>query len=172
MPEPDIRRGPGGIVAVSYGEYPFTDQISVRVSDNGGRTFGTKHSWPTSVTDFSSIAVGDGVVYVTYFNAAGKGVLRRSLDAGETWSAAVTVGFAPVVTAEGTDAYVAGGMYRRTTNSGASWSLAAPLAPVGANPSESFISLQDESCARCIQPTTGRSTGNHRTELRGRRRRR
>ena len=142
---PDVARGADGLVAISWGEWPeFTDQVSVRVSADGGRTFGAKHSWPSNDTYYTSVAVGDGVVYLAYINAAGQGVLRRSLDAGETWSAAVMVGYAPAVTAEGSDAYVAGsGMYRRTTNRGASWSLSAPLAPPGSNLYDSFISLQD-----------------------------
>lgn len=156
--EPDIARGPSGLVAISWGEWPkFTDQISVRVSDDGGQTFGPKHSWPTSQIDHSSVAVGDGVVYVAYTNAAGTAVVRRSLDAGATWSVGmrlppVGAGYLPVVTAEGSNALVAwdGARYRRTTDRGETWSPAAFLTETPIF--DMSVSLQD-GVARAVFTT-------------------
>jgi hypothetical protein len=149
---PDIGRGPDGLVAVSWGGYPddFTDQISVRVSSDGGRTFGTKHSWPTTTADWSTVAVGDGVVYLASINAAGKEVVRRSTNAGQSWSLISQLDPGGLtLAAEGSEAYVAwispqgqGVKYRRTIDRGATWSPVASLSSPNWYLYDTVISLQ------------------------------
>ena len=137
-----VARGAGGLVAVSWLEQS-TYHVSVRVSDNGGASFGPASHWPDSGDGTVDVAIGGGVVYLTYFASSGNIVVRRSHDAGATWSKATTVSsdsysYDPVVVADAHGAYFAfttahagrGQIsYRRTTNAGMSWTTTAPLSP-------------------------------------------
>jgi len=171
--EPSVARGPNGLVAIGWGGDDASGQprYSVGVSTDGGRTFGSKTSWETSVLwapERSAVAVGDGVVYVAYiaadapFEAGGPLLLRRSRDAGATWSKAWKLEESggrsdsddrsgPSISAEGSDAYIAYSitdglgqfqvLYSRTRNSGRTWSTPAPLS---ADPSDNpQISIRD-----------------------------
>ncbi len=149
--EPSVARGPNGLVAVSWGEWPnFTDLISVRVSDDGGATFGAKTSWHTSDTDWSAVAVGNGVVYVLHLNGQGSPVVRRSNDRGETWTKIlplpdISAPYYASIAAAGNNVfvtYVGGDDYedvlvQRSSDKGSAWSqpdsvvsnLSAPYEP-------------------------------------------
>jgi hypothetical protein len=135
--EPHVARGPNGLVAICWGEWINGDEISCRVSTNGGASFGRKTSFPTSLIEVSAVAVGNGVVYVAYHSGRAALVVRRSTDGGQTWQLALKitdgdVADSPSLAASGTDAYVAYGTVnanehvqvrvRRTTDRGASWS--------------------------------------------------
>ncbi len=158
--EPALARGPGGLVVVAWGEWPqFDFKVSARVSTNGGASFGPKTSWSTSEsgTDLSSVAAGDGVVYVAHTNRAGASLVRRSLDGGASWTKALTIDdtpfvYQPVISAAGSEALVAYGTvdadehqdvrYRRTTNKGVSWSPSLHLAPESASAYDPVLSMQ------------------------------
>ena len=143
---PRVARGPGGLVAVAWAEqWPpplFPERISIRVSSDGGQTFGPTYSLPTAEPEGMVVGVGEGVVYVSYQDSATRVRIRRSLDAGVTWSAAGGSGEAgwwpSSMTADGASAYIAFGVDRdgryttvvqRTTDRGTSWSLPRSLAP-------------------------------------------
>ena len=145
---------------IAWGEWPqFDFQISVRVSTNGGASFGPKTSWPTTERsmDFSSVAAGDGVVYVAHTNSAGVPLVRRSLNGGDSWTKVLTIDdtpfvYAPVISAAGSEALVAYSTvdtdehrdvrYRRATNCGASWSPSLHLAPQSASAYNPVLSMQ------------------------------
>jgi hypothetical protein len=141
---PRVARGPGGLVAVSWGEWPqFVDRISARVSTDGGRTFGPRTSWPTDEVHYNQVAVGEGVVYVAHRNANGVPVIRRSMDGGQTWTKILRVDVAedgfPTLAADGNRAVIAytdsdnhdrpSATVRRTTDNGSHWSQPSLMAP-------------------------------------------
>ena len=147
-------------MAVAWHQAPIdtfeTNTIQVRVSGNGGTSFDA----PTTLASISAdwmrppaVAVGGGVIYVAYFINDTNVRLRRSLDGGVTWKPPVTVSnngsvamniVALSAVAAGDRAYVAFTVenagqtwtrYRRTANSGASWSSPIDLSVPSANPS-------------------------------------
>ena len=141
---PHAARGPKSLVAVAWGEWPqFVDQISVRVSTDGGNSFGPKTSWPTADVDFNDVAAGRGVVYVASMNTNGVAIVSRSVDGGGTWANTLTLSDSPhgypqlaaweskgIVAYNWTDP---GGRsrvrYRLTNDKGMHWSSPPLLAP-------------------------------------------
>ena len=142
---PNVGRGADGTVAVIY-EDVVNGNVYVRVSHDGGLSFDPADLL-TQNGDESGLdaAVGDGVIYAAYTTEGSRVRVRRSTDGGATWRAAAKItnqhlyGSVSLVAA-GTHAYVAftdpndfenfGEVkYRRTTNSGASWSGKINLAP-------------------------------------------
>src|SRR4051812_8389530 len=90
---PDVSRGPNGVVAVSWHEQ-LNNLIRVRVSTDGGATFAPAQTLATISADYSrptSVAVGDGAIYVAYFTDDTHVALRRSVNNGSTWKPAVPV---------------------------------------------------------------------------------
>jgi hypothetical protein len=154
--EPHVARGPGGLVAICWGEWVSDNDISCRVSTNGGATFGKKSSFPTSVVEVSAMAVGDGVVYVAYHRGQRTLVVRRSTDGGATWPIALEItdgesAYSPSLAADGDRAYVAYATVnanehlqvrvRRTVNAGASWSAPTLMAPDTVSPGQPNVSV-------------------------------
>ncbi len=138
---PDVARGPGGLVVVAWLDQA-AQNVKVRVSNNGGQSFGGA-AVLASAFGRPALAVGDDVVYAAYSVGDNRLRLKRSLNDGATWSAPVTItGDTDTlehwsITAEGSHAYV-GYMsandyydlrYRRTINGGVSWSAEMTLSP-------------------------------------------
>lgn len=129
--ENSVARGPNGVVAVTWTNNYETGVIKARVSVDGGRSFRQRQVVVDGSEDAGNhVAVGEGVIYVSYMRGGALRV-KRSLDSGTTWSSATLISnnvsgdFS--ITAAGDEAYVAytsknGSIrYRRTTNKGASW---------------------------------------------------
>jgi hypothetical protein len=156
---PSITRSGSRVVLAWTDE--ITGAVSVRVSTDGGVTFGTRNGiasttnqpWLDQDDDsfdaFPTIAISGGVINVAYYTSLGGLRLRRSGSNGNSWTTAVTLakngnGYKPILVASGstvvagyaiytgTDIYTA---FRRSTNSGSSWSAAAALARIVAPPS-------------------------------------
>lgn len=137
---PSVARGRDGLVAVAW--YDNSDiydaKIRVRVSTNGGTSFGPPTTIVRAPDANVTVAAGRGVVYALYSTWNGPLRVKRSFDGGHSWSSAKTVseqGFGSI-TAAGSTAYVAynsGGklVYRRTTNKGDTWSSEANLSAKG-----------------------------------------
>ena len=137
---PAVSIGPAGVVAVAWvaDQNPFDEsppgKIKVRVSTDGGQTFGPQRSVVVDQgIDEPSVAVGNGVIYVAYSGFIYPGVLvRTSYDQGVTWTAPkefanFSRAHVTGLVAEGSEAYLSyfsgiGGKYRRTTDKGQSWS--------------------------------------------------
>jgi hypothetical protein len=162
--EPRVARGPSGLVAVAWIDATDILKYRVRVSTDGGVSFGAVKTFSANLNfAYESIAVaaGAGVVYVGYAATDTKLVSRRSTDGGASWGAAITATNAYVgqdavsLVADGTHAYfgysrknpnVAGAgtvRYRRTTNSGASWSSEKMLASSTWNTGSPSLFLQN-----------------------------
>jgi hypothetical protein len=139
---PRIARGPNGAVAVLWED---TD-LQVRVSSDGGSSFGPASAIAVGDGHWAAVAAGDGIVYVAYLE--GRDLLvRRSLDMGTSWTSpqrlddvVYAIGYQapPSIAAEGSNAYVAYQVvdddnsyirYRQTSNSGESWSRFVALSP-------------------------------------------
>jgi hypothetical protein len=165
---PAVGRGPGGVVAVAWQEakkVPCCDApwpIRVRVSTNGGATFG-----PARTLAFGwdpAVAVGKGVVFVGA-NSPESVWVHRSRDGGATWMASGEFslnsynGGGLSITAAGSVAYVAYGDYdplddgpysttwirlNKTTDRGKTWTAGRNLTPTtpGASAGGPVISLQ------------------------------
>lgn len=89
--DPDVARGPGGIVAVIWGMFD-SGKVRVRVSADGGVSFAPALTLATIADDLdSSIAVGRGFVVAAYVTDAHKVRVRRSLDKGVNWSSATPI---------------------------------------------------------------------------------
>jgi hypothetical protein len=147
--DPSVARGPDGRVAVAWEEYldELSGQVTVKVraSKNGGGSFGPAKVMTAVGSQGSDVAIGKGVIYVAYHVGFDKLRVKRSLDSGTTWSSAAKVtdrswSDGVSMTAVGRHAYVAyttsrsgsnffRARYRRTTNSGATWSSQMDLAP-------------------------------------------
>jgi hypothetical protein len=157
-----VGRGAGGLVIVAW-QNGKTYAIKTRVSTNGGATFGPTKSFSSNVQDMgTSVAAGDGVVYLAYKTTLAKLRVRRSTDGGVTWSGAGNVTNDGVgvfgefdVTADGTHAYIGytvrnpnntawGAVrYRRTLDSGMTWSAEFALAPPTWKTEEPAVTLQN-----------------------------
>jgi hypothetical protein len=173
-----VARGPGGLVIVAW-DNGNTNAIKVRVSTDGGVTFGPPTVYATSQQDMGvSVAAGDGVVYLAYKLTTAKLRVRRSTDGGVTWSGASTVtndGYGVVdqfdLTAQDDHAYIAytihnpthpawGAVrYRRTLNSGASWSGEMNLAPQSQKTEFPEVTLQD-GVLRAVYSRRGATYGS------------
>jgi hypothetical protein len=156
---PQVARGPGGRVAVVW-ERGGTGAVRVRVSTDGGTSFAPARTL-TNASDLSpaSVAIGKGVIYFAYAAGSERIRVRRSLDAGASWSAPQRIrdkadAFDGVrMTADGKHAYIAYTApntapnwwkvrYRRTTDRGTSWSRQRDLSPASWTASNPRISLQ------------------------------
>jgi hypothetical protein len=147
----------GSLVVVTW-----TDQASgkiwVRVSTNGGASFGsrinlattTNKPYPNLYDGFPVVSIGSGVVVVGYYAASKTLRIRRSTTSGSTWRAAqsiatnasgtwpaavsaagstVLVGYAPTTS---TDIWT---VVRRSTDKGATFGSAIALSPSSSTPS-------------------------------------
>ena len=156
-----VARGPNGLVAVQWEELEecvnsrCDDRITyrVRASSDGGSSFGETHTLATALGDRSSmgssLATGDGVIYVVYMRSERELCLKRSLDGGATWSSPVTISVAArfdsfdralALTATGSQAAVAyvewqsprvrALLLKHSANGGRTWSSPATLSNV------------------------------------------
>ena len=142
---PAVAHGPDGLVAVAY-EDVQNGNIYVRVSHNDGMTFDSADLLADNGNENGvGVAIGDGVIYVAYGIDGSRLKLRRSTNEGATWKKAQTIANGQwddgiSLTAAGQQAYIAFTLdnefpefsrvwYRRTTDGGASWAQARPMAP-------------------------------------------
>lgn len=143
-----VARGPTGLVIVAW-QNGNTNNILTRVSTDGGVTFGAADVFASNIQDMgTSVAAGEGVVYLAYKTEYWELVVRYSNDGGVSWTSPSQMtanGYGVVdqfdITAQGTHAYLAytvrnkyypawGSVkYRRSLNSGASWSAQRVLSP-------------------------------------------
>lgn len=142
---PAVARGPGGLVAVVY-EDVQNGNVAVRVSQNGGMSFGAASILTGDGGEMGlAAAIGNGVIYVAYSVGFESLRLKRSTNEGASWSGPASIsnqlwddGIS--MAAVGSHAYVAytaqntfpqfGKIrYKRTTNSGANWSAQLDLSP-------------------------------------------
>jgi hypothetical protein len=149
----DVARGPSGRVAVSWTEVSpgmgsDESRVRVRVSTNGGASFGKTKTLATSARG-STVAAGKGVIYVAYSKQNGSVQLRRSRDSGGSWTPATTItrnGEGAQLTASGAHAYIGYAQgsaaswvrYRRSTNKGATWTSPVNLSSSTGRPSYSL----------------------------------
>jgi len=135
-----VASGPG-VVAVAW-EGGNTNVKKIRVSSDGGVTFGPITNFASSVQDMgTAVAVGDGVVYFAYMTTFNDLMITRSTTNGASWSTPSSVSndvYGVVnqfsLTAVDDHAYIAFAdhnathpawgtiKYRRTLNSGMTWS--------------------------------------------------
>jgi len=132
-----------------------TGKVGVRVSDDGGTTFGPRSDLATSANEpntgmagdptegWATVAISDGRINVAYHTSDTTLKLRRSGDGGDSWTTAVTlatdsVGLVPPSIASGGVKLLIGytvqtrsgfvyAAYRRSGDRGASWSTAIPF---------------------------------------------
>ncbi len=144
--EADVARGPNGVVVVVWWNqnadgYPdlIVNRVRARVSLDGGETFGPTRTIGAGAAP--SVAVGDGVIYVTYQDEDSNALLlRRSTDGGVSWTPRITIAANtadwPEIVARGSQAYIGytrgtlsdpAVVYRRTLNKGETWELAVRL---------------------------------------------
>jgi len=136
-----VATGPNHIVAVAWQD-EVTKAVSVKVSYDGGFTFVAPATFPSTVLGMgTSVAVGNGVVYLAYKTTGAKLRVRRSVDNGFTWGASTKINDNGIgtygqfsIAADGSNAYLAyevknptypgyGALrYKRTVNSGIAWS--------------------------------------------------
>jgi hypothetical protein len=133
---PSVARGRDGLVAIAWYDNSdiYDGKIRVRVSTNGGASFGSPATIVKASDANVAVAAGRGVVYALYSTWGGPLRVKRSFDGGQTWSSAKTIseqGFGSITAAGSTAyvSYVSGGRsaYRWTTNKGANWSAEAYL---------------------------------------------
>lgn len=165
-----VARGVNGVVVVAW-QNGTTKAIKARVSTDEGVTFGNTATISSSRIQYmgTSVAVGYGVIYVAYKTTASKIKIKRSTNGGSSWSSPVgvtTTGYGVrdqfAITAEGTNAFIAYAVkhpnfagsaavrYRRTVNSGSSWSAEKNLAPATWKTSEPAITLQNGVVRACF----------------------
>jgi hypothetical protein len=156
-----VARGPDSVVAVVWEDRtnpdPFgtpDNRLRIKVSTNGGASFGAAKTLASGEVFDPAVAIGDGVIYFAYdkdqSGSARELRIRRSLDDGANWGAPVTLANNlfdhPVLTAEGSHVYVSysaqrsnpsrhWARYVRSLNKGASWSSPINLSPKDGPPS-------------------------------------
>lgn len=146
-----VARGPNGKVAIGWTTRQGSwSALRVRVSSDGGATFGPRFVLATGQIRNVKLAIGDGVIYAVYIRRAADGSrsieMRRSLDAGAKWKPAtrlsanvfngwfIDVDTAPTITAKGKRVYVgyvsskSELWYRRSLDRGRTWSPPMRLA--------------------------------------------
>ena len=116
------------------------------MSTDGGFSFGPTTTFSSHIQDMgTTVAAGDGVVYLAYKTRYYRLLVTRSTNGGASWSSPTVVttnGYGLfdnlALTASGTHAYLAYTdqnsawgkvLYRRTVDSGAGWSSDMNLAP-------------------------------------------
>lgn len=139
--ETSIARGPSGLVAIGWVQNSWTGKVNVRVSTDGGSSFGPTHTVVTGIYEPGiRVAAGNGVVYVAYVKNQTL-LVRRSTDAGASWSTPHKLSEQIVgasqeqfsVTADRSDVYVAyvhesGSLrYRHSVDKGVTWSAELQL---------------------------------------------
>lgn len=98
---PKVARDGSGRVAVVWTDQQ-TGRIRVRTSTDGGASFGTRHTVattqyqpyfdaPEAFEGYPSVAVGGGAMVVAYMQDDSTLVVRRSTNAGATWSSAKVI---------------------------------------------------------------------------------
>lgn len=135
----------GDTVAVVWTD-AGSDDVYVRVSRDGGATFGVprildhttntpRPIWDQGKDANVTVAIGNGVIHVAYYPVSGRLFVRRSTDGGATWKPRVRLATgvysydAPAIAAAGTDVIVAyphGAdpawvVARRSVDKGATW---------------------------------------------------
>jgi hypothetical protein len=152
---PGAAHGAGNRVAVAWHEMSSTtNRFQVRVSTDGGLTFGAAVPLGNSTVNYSrppAVAIGTGVIYVAYFIDQTTAQLRRSTNNGATWTPAVTLAtdgygdgniYALSMVANGSAAHFAYAAksgaaewvrYRRTSNKGVNWTAVSNLSPATGN---------------------------------------
>ena len=157
-----VARGADGTVAIAWTtKFSSYSNVRIRVSHNSGATFGPPRTLAAGQLREVKLAVGEGVIYAVYIRRIQDGLrsleLRHSPDNGSAWAQPRTLATdlyrddyrrsVPTITAEGDQAYVGWVnnadelWYRRTLDSGATWSLAMRLSR----------RLADEQAAMSIQ---------------------
>ena len=158
-PIPTVARDGAGRVAVAWTN-TNNGRIYVRVSTNGGSTFGpatqlattTNAPWEGfgSVREaFPDVAIASGRIHVVFATSAATLKARRTGNDGASWTSALTIssttnGFMPTVAASGSVVLIGFAMltddiwtvYRRSNDGGASWGAATAL--VGKSQAFSF----------------------------------
>ena len=148
---PVVAHGPGGLVVVAWGDAGY---VRARVSTNNGVSFAAAKTIGAAdiyLSDPFAAAIGDGVIYVAYYPHGSKLRLKRTTDAGVSWSSAFSVSniadgdSGMDLVASGTHAYIAYANqderffsvdYRRTLNRGMTWSARMDLSPPNTDPAE------------------------------------
>lgn len=152
---PAIAADGAGRVAIAWTS--LSGKVQVRVSTNGGSSFGSAQTLATStrkpysdtedVESYPTVAISKGAINVAYYLDADSISLRRTTTNGSSWSPAIGIanngnGYRPKLAAAGatmligyailteTDIWSA---YRRSTNSGATWGDPAALSPASAH---------------------------------------
>jgi hypothetical protein len=178
-----VARGPGSTVVVAWttrqGSWSI---VRVRVSTDGGSTFGPPSTLGTGLVRDVKVAVGNGTIYAIFVkreSGARNLYLRRSGSFGTDWSAARKLGRnisgsgftlevqpEPLITAEGDEAYV-GLMsdipdsrtrlyYRHTVDGGDNWTPTKRLTgPLDLNPQAALVlqgGVARAGFARCGNP--------------------
>ena len=166
-----VTRGPDSLVAVVWEDRtnpdPFgtpDNRLRIRVSTNGGTSFGAAKTLASGEVFWPAVAIGQGVIYFAWSadqasSSAGALRIRRSLDEGASWSAPVTLATNlfdfPILTADGSHIYMSysaqrsnpskhWARYVRSINKGASWSSPINLSAKDGPPSwEADVELRD-----------------------------
>lgn len=144
-----VAHGPNGLVVIAW-QNDTTNAVKVVVSTDYGAHFGAIKSFPVSVQDVNTaVAVGSGVVYLAYPSNYQNLMVTRSTNGGVSWSSPVTVTTQLTnslanefsLSAAADHVYIAYSdvnptypnwgivRYRRSIDSGATWSAPAPISP-------------------------------------------
>jgi len=144
-----VARGPNGLVVVAW-QNDNTNAIKAVVSTDFGASFGPIASFPVSVPDVNTaVAAGSGVVYLAYPSDYQTLMVARSTNGGVSWALPATVttqlenplSHQFALSASADHVYVAYNdvnptfpkwgtvRYRRSIDSGATWSAPAQISP-------------------------------------------
>ncbi len=155
--EVEVARGSNGRVAVVWNDITNPDpfgtphnRLRIRLSHDGGQTFGPARTLATGRVQLPSVAFGRGAIYFAYRSSPSQLYFRRSLNFGDTWSAPALLSNNlfdhPLLTAARDEVYVsysswASGnswaRYKRSTNRGATFGSAVNLS--SKNGEQSFV---------------------------------
>jgi hypothetical protein len=143
-----VARGPGGLVVVAW-QNGNTNVVKVRVSTDNGVSFGSTTNFATNIQDEgTAVAAGNGVVYLAYKTEFDTLMVTRSTNGGVNWDPPVTAttsAYSVVdefsLAAAGDHVYLAYSnintahpawgtvRYRRSLDSGQTWSNERQLSP-------------------------------------------